>query len=252
MWHKIIAQLRWKKYEWLARSILKPVYLEESLKSEGYYSQSGQDKWIVETLLPELHSGVFLDIGAHDGVSFSNTLYLEQKLGWTGIAVEPIPEVFDKLNSNRQCVKVNGCIGSKSGKAKFQILSGYSEMLSGLVDEYDYRHLKRIRNEEAMYGKNRQEIEVDCYKLNEMLENHQFNHIDYLSMDVEGAEYSILSTFDFDRCNVVVIGVENNYKDNRIPQLLTKKGFEFHSVVGCDDFYIKRSIETRSVASLHK
>jgi FkbM family methyltransferase len=238
---KVIAQLRRRQYEQLAQSILKPLYSKEHLKTEGYYSQNGQDKWIVETLLPDLHSGVFVDIGAHDGVSYSNTFYLEEKLGWTGIAVEPIPEVFEKLNSNRRCKKVNGCISSKSGKAKFQILSGRSEMLSGLVDEYDYRHLELIRNEEIMYSVKRQEIKVECYKLSEIFAKHQFNHIDYLSIDVEGAEYSILNSFDLERYNIQVISVENNYKDGRIPQLLVKKGFEFHSVVGHDDFYKKRT-----------
>jgi FkbM family methyltransferase len=223
----------------LAWSVPRLEFAQEKLQAEGYHSQWGQDKWIVEALLPGMESGVFVDVGAHDGVSFSNTLYLEQRLGWTGLAVEPIPEIFEKLRSNRRCAVVNGCVGSQSGKARFQVVSGYAEMLSGLIDSYDPRHLKRIESELKMYSGNRREIEVNCYTANELLEKHGIDYIDYLSIDVEGAEYSILSTLDFGRCNISVIGVENSYRDWRIPQLLKQRGFEFHAIVG-DEFYIRR------------
>lgn len=47
----------------------------DALRKSGYYSQCGQDKWLVENAFPGVRSGVFVDIGAHDGVSFSNTFY---------------------------------------------------------------------------------------------------------------------------------------------------------------------------------
>lgn len=80
------------------------------------------------------------------------------------------------------------------------------------------------------------DIEVECYNLNELLENHGIRQIDYLSIDVEGLEYKILEGMNFSRAHVSVIGVENNFLDLRTPALLTKKGFAFHSVVG-DEFY---------------
>jgi len=238
-------RIGWRLLDWkygtLALSLQRPEFGREKLRAQGYYSQYGQDKWIAETLLPGIESGVFVDVGAYDGVTFSNTLYLEERLGWTGLAVEPVPEIFEKLRRNRRCAVVNGCVASRSGKASLQVVSGYPDMLSGLVDKYDPRHRRRIGRECRIYGGECREIEVSCYRLNQLLERYGIDYVDYLSIDVEGAEYSILSTFDFGCCNISVIGVENNYKDRRIPRLLGEKGFKFHSVVG-EEFYVRRGL----------
>ena len=213
-------------------------FTQGALKDQGYSSQSGQDKWIAETLLPGTRLGVFVDIGAHDGITFSNTLYLETQLGWNGLAVEPIPEVFDRLRLNRRCAVSNLCVAAKPGKSRFQVVSGYPEMLSGIVSEYEERHVERIRRELNKYGGSVREIEVECCTLSELIAAHGITTIDYLSIDVEGAEHSILDGFDFDGCQIRVIGVENNYRDRRIPRLLMKEGFRFHSIVG-DEFYVR-------------
>lgn len=186
---------------------------------------------------------MFVDLGAHNGVMFSNTLYLEQKLGWTGLAMEPIPEIFSQLKRNRHCTVLNACVGPRTGKARFQVISGYSETLSGLIDEYDRRHAERVERELRVYGGERYEIEVHCYRLNELLDKHGIKRIDYLSIDIEGAEFSVLNSFDFADCSIAVIGVENNYKDYRIPRLLIERGFQLHSIVG-DEFYVKRKALT--------
>ena len=213
-------------------------FAQKALRDEGYSSQCGQDKWIVETVLPGLQSGVFVDIGAHDGITFSNTFFLETQLGWNGLAVEPIPEVFERLRLNRRCAVSNLCVAARSGKAPFQVVSGYAQMLSGIVSEYEGRHVERIERELKEYGGSAREIEVNCCTLNDLLAGHDIATIDYLSIDVEGAEYSILDAFDFHCCEIRVISVENNYRDRRIPRLLTKEGFRFHSIVG-DEFYVR-------------
>jgi FkbM family methyltransferase len=187
-------------------------------------------------MLPDVHDGLFVDIGAHDGVTYSNTLYLES-IGWTGLAVEPIPEIFESLRTNRKCITVHGCVAGRSGVHRFRRLTGYSEMLSGLVGTYDHRHLQRIENELRLRGGNSQEIEVNCFTLDDLLSRHGIYHVDYMNIDVEGAEFSILENFPFGNFEISVMGIENAYADYRIPRLLKKKGFEFHSVLG-DEFYV--------------
>jgi FkbM family methyltransferase len=209
------------------------------LKEEGYLSQCGQDKWLVESALPDLRKGVFVDIGAHDGVSFSNTCYLEKQLGWTGLAIEPMPDVFERLDRNRNCIKVNGCISANQETAKFRKITGYSEMLSGLVDQYDPRHLDRITREVAAYGGRVDEIEVTCYRLASLLKEHDILDVHYMNIDVEGAEYDILRSIDFDAFNVHVCGIENNYMDFRIPRLMKNNGFDMVAIIG-DEFYVKK------------
>ncbi len=233
--NRIQREINNQIYGYLVRNVEELSFPQQQLKEEGYYSQLGQDKWIVEKLFPGKQTGTFIDIGANDGITFSNTYVLE-KMGWNGIAVEPIPSVYEKLVRNRQCTTVCGCVAGKSGKERFRVIIGYSEMLSGLVNEYDSKHLKRIEGELGSYGGLYQDIEVVCYNLNELLENRSMFQVDYLSIDVEGAEYAILKSIDFNRFRISVIGVENNYADYRIPHLLRKRGFHFHSKVG-DEFY---------------
>ena len=62
-----------------------------------YYSQSGEDKIMYEKFLNKIQNGVFLEMGACDGVLYSNTLFLEKTCGWTGILIEPHPNQFEKL-----------------------------------------------------------------------------------------------------------------------------------------------------------
>jgi len=231
------------RYQRLAKNALVPFpqpleELKAVLRTEGYSSQCGQDKWVVETLLPEKEGGVFVDIGAHDGVTFSNTLYLERQKAWSGLAIEPIPIVFQRLRSNRSCCCVNACVGAESKISRFQVVEGYAEMLSGLVDSYQPEHQARIAREIGEYGGTAKEIEVQCFALNELLGKHHLNQIDYLSLDIEGGELEVLRSLDLRRFEISVIGVENNYRDYRIPEFMLKNGYVFHSVVG-DEFYVR-------------
>jgi hypothetical protein len=64
-----------------------------------YYSQIRQDRYI-DFFFSKKRNGVFVDIGANDGVTLSNTYFLEKERHWTGICIEPIPSSFEKLKAN--------------------------------------------------------------------------------------------------------------------------------------------------------
>ncbi len=203
-------------------------------KEGGYYSQAGQDRFLNEKWFKNKTNGVFVEIGAHNGISFSNTKFFEE-LGWKGICIEPIPEVFEELRNNRTCICVQGCVSDFTGKDVFLKLEGEPEMLSGLISKYDPRHLERVNKEvlTRSFGEEPQIIEVECYLLNELLEENSFFHVDYLSIDTEGGELDILKTIDFERFDIDFIGVENNYKDQKIKEFMIANGYEF--IVNPDD-----------------
>ena len=56
-----------------------------------YYSQFKQDQFLNEVLFNNKKNGFFIDIGAHDGVTISNTLFFEKQNDWKGICIEPNP-----------------------------------------------------------------------------------------------------------------------------------------------------------------
>lgn len=66
-----------------------------------WYSQAGQDQFVVETL-NEKFGGVYVEIGAYDPIEISNTYILEQGYGWSGVSFEIDPTRTDKFNQNRR------------------------------------------------------------------------------------------------------------------------------------------------------
>lgn len=208
------------------------------LRAAGFTSQYGQDSFVVERLGGR--AGVFFEVGAHDGVTFSNTCGLERRFGWTGIAVEPSPAAFALLAQNRRCTVVHGCIAATPGTARFLDIEGPAAMLSGVLAHYDPRHLARIDREMLAGGGRRREVEVPCFTLEELAAAHGMRHIDYLSIDTEGGELEILRSIDFTRLEVNLIGVENNYGDPRLCGLLAGAGFRLVARLACDEIYQHR------------
>ncbi len=211
-----------------------------------YYSQCGQDRIIYENYFWNCKSGVFVDIGAHNGITFSNSCFFEKELGWTGICVEPIPEVFAQLEANRKCTCIQGCITNHSGTQKFlRVLSPatHVEMLSGLVEKYDPIHYKRMNLELSQSGGSLQSIDVKCYLLNDVLKQNRITHVNLLSIDTEGGEFEILSSIDFSKCQVDVITVEDNYNDPRFIPFLKEKGFKFVRHIEQDLLFVNKDFK---------
>ena len=69
-----------------------------------FHSQIGQDRFLLEHFFRGRRGGVFVDIGAYDGEMFSNTLFFERSMGWTGLCVEPLPSAFAKLAATRRSI----------------------------------------------------------------------------------------------------------------------------------------------------
>lgn len=214
----------------------------ESLTFSEYYSQCGQDKFVNETFFKNCRHGVFIDIGAHNGISFSNTYFFEKELEWTGICLEPIPHVFNQLQKNRTCLCICGCISTDEHNSthSFLQISGYPEMLSGLVDKFDPKHLSRILHEIQEYSGSYKIIDVPCYNLNQILEDAGIHHVNFLSLDTEGGEFEILQNFDFSKCQVDVITVEDNYKIDPFIPFLISQGFEFITSLDQDLIFVNK------------
>lgn len=211
-----------------------------------YYSQVKQDKFANEHYFHNMRHGIFVDIGAFDGVRYSNTYFFEKYLGWRGLCIEPIPEIYEQLVKNRKAICVNGCVSAQAGKAAFLKINNNEQKddgpiwLSGLIENYDQRHVDRIEKEIEANGASKELIEVDCYVLNELLEKYALYHIDYLSLDTEGSELKILKSINYKRFKIFMIDVENNYNTPEIRQFLATKGFELVKEMAGDEFYINK------------
>ena len=183
-----------------------------------FYSQDKQDQYLETHIFKGYKNGVFMDIGAHDGKSINNTLYFEESNNWTGVNVEPIKKVYNDLVVNRpNCININCAVCNNDGISEFICNKGYTEMISGIKDTFDPRHMQRLQRENRRYGSTTEIIEVETKKLETICDSHKISHINYLSIDVEGAEFEVIKSINFDKIYIDVIAFENNYNNASIP-----------------------------------
>jgi FkbM family methyltransferase len=183
-----------------------------------FYSQDKQDEYLERNIFKGYKDGFYVDVGAHDGISINNTLYFEKYNNWTGINIEPIKSVFDKLLVNRpNSININCAVSNFDGETDFLCNHGYTEMISGIRDNFDKRHLQRLENENKKHGSFTELIKVKTLKLETIFEKQNISRVNYLSIDVEGAEYDVVNSINFDKVFIDVIGFENNYSDCSIP-----------------------------------
>lgn len=193
-----------------------------------FHSQYKQDEFLEQNIFKGYKNGFFMDIGAHDGVSLNNTLYFEKYNNWKGINVEPIKTVYDNLVINRpNSINLNCAVCNNDGTAEFICNTGYTEMLSGLKTNFDPRHFQRLERENNQMGSTTDVITVNTKKIETICDENNINHIHYLSVDVEGAEFEVIKSINFDKVFIDIIGFENNYADVSQPiiQYLENKNY---------------------------
>lgn len=204
-----------------------------------FYSQYKQDEWLYNNHFKNKKNGFFLEIGADDGVDKSNTKFFEE-LGWDGMCIEASPKRFKLLEKNRTCICENYAVSDSVGEVEFMDISGWGKGLSGIVDSYDEKHKKRIEQEIKNPKNNgREVIKVKTELLNNLLDKHNINEIDFCTIDIEGGEYDILKTIDFEKYDINIIIVENNYNDSEVNNLLISKGYKKIHKLTIDDVYMK-------------
>jgi FkbM family methyltransferase len=231
----------WVRY-WLSidqESRLKTLRLLPDSKS-----QLGQDLLAANIVSPSLHKApFFVEFGATNGITLSNTWLLEKKLGWQGILVEPAKVWHQDLRHNRNCIIDNRCLTAASGGvASFSEVNG-----GGLTAEYStLTALANGPKETKAHQLNGNFInyDVDCISLTDLLDSHSApRNIDYMSVDTEGSEFEILNAFDFQRYKVKLLTIEHNFLPEKrlaIKQLMSRNGYRqiLPEASMWDDWYI--------------
>jgi FkbM family methyltransferase len=209
------------------------------LHCHEYKSQYDQDRFVNEHFFHDKQGGFFLDIGAHDGQTGSNSYFFEKELGWEGICFEPLPHLFAQLRECRACACVNACVSASQGLLPFLHVDSCDEQLSGLAGTYDQRALNAVMYDISQLGGAIKMLQLPSVRLMAILEQHGITHVDFLSLDTEGSELEILKTIDFSKIIIDVITVENNYNETFIYDFLIEQGFKFVVRIGVDDLYVR-------------
>lgn len=183
-------------------------------------------------------SGFFIDVGAHNGITWSNSVALKEFLNWNGLCIEANPKVFNELQKNRPndiCLNIGSA--DSDGEMLFWKISGYAEMLSGFYDDYDQLHIDRINKEIGIYGGDIEKINISVEKLETTLSNHNINKIDYLSIDVEGAELRVLKGLNLNKNRPTLISIEDNGYTKEPHEYLLNNKYNFLQRIAGDCFY---------------
>lgn len=205
-----------------------------------FFSQYGQDEYLYDNFFKGLRGGFFIDIGASDGITISNTYFFEKYMGWDGICVEPRRAIQDLLRKNRTCKIEDVCISDTEEEVDFLEICGYGQGLSGIKKKYDPRHVDRIRDDLDAHKESTSETKkVKCITFSSLLEKYNVTKVDYMNIDVEGAELDIIKTIDFSKVNIKTLTIENNYEDVKINELMKSNGYTLKKRLGVDDVYVK-------------
>lgn len=211
------------------KSRLKDIIMSTD-KVSIFKSQKGQDAWVIEEVLPLQKNGFFLDVGAGDGIIHSNTYALEKLFGWNGICIEPNPMFLQSLQMTRNCAICNSVISDKREKVKFRTDNG---CLGGIVAE-DTDNSVRIRGNQLLGA----EINVfNALPLTEVLDRYNApSVIDYLSLDVEGAEERVMMGLDLEKYRFKCMTIER--PNPNVNKILVDAGYVFVKNHRFDAFYV--------------
>jgi FkbM family methyltransferase len=202
-----------------------------------YYSQFGQDKWLFENHFKDKKDGTFLEIGADDGIDKSNTKLFED-LGWTGMCIEPSPKRFKLLEMNRTCVCENYAISDSVGEIEFLDISGWGKGLSGITSKYNDDHLQRIKSEvKHPENEGHEVIKVNTTTIENLLNKHGIQRVNFCSIDTEGCEYDIIKSINFKNVTIDVFLIENNYNNSNVEKHLLNNNYKHIHKLTIDDVY---------------
>jgi FkbM family methyltransferase len=226
----VMVGIKYKTYQLLFelrdREALKAA-IRQVLGLQKTYAEKQQDLWIVLSVVPGKRDGYYVDVGSGDGEFVSNTKLLDD-MGWKGVCIDPFPTNM----SSRTCQLFRQPVFSVSGKKVSFRAAG---MLGGITETLGAGSGEPAVQKAPL-------VDFSTATLDEILEKaHAPRHIDFMSIDIEGAEYEALRGLSLDKYEVQAFDIEHNNEEPKrqlIRQLLETNGYTLVRSWYRDDFYV--------------
>ncbi|XP_037783946.1 protein Star-like [Penaeus monodon] len=214
--------------------------------SQEFILEYVEDMFGDELVYPRL----FLEAGAYDGEFLSNTLNLEYEFKWQGILVEANPVFFERLlKKHRKSWAINACLNTKPYPSREAFMMGAEDPkdvnnnLYGEIFPEIEHHISLGSSRLAQFDDNVTQMEgrteVQCIPLYTIVRAMGITHIDFLSLDVEGAELGILDTVPWDKLSFTVMAIESKHPNQLIP-FLDEKGYQHIKSREADHIFISK------------
>jgi FkbM family methyltransferase len=207
---------------------VRDVYSYRTGQRRGSFSQHGEDRFIFERFMQK-RSGFYVDVGASHPYRLSNT-YLLYENGWRGVTVEPIP-LLGRLHRKwrPEDILVPKAIGLAAGRLEFK------EMLPSVLSTLDTETAQNYVAE----GKAQllRSYDIDVITLNQLFRDYAGQQrVDFLSLDMEGLDGSIITSCEFNEVRPSVICIEANEQMDRAAMLAYFKTQKYNRLteMGCN------------------
>lgn len=185
----------------------------------SYHSQSNEDRQFYEKYFKNKLNGIYVELGALDGIKYSNTFLFENYLGWSGILIE---------GGYKNCIKL---MNNQNKRPRSQIICS-----AICKNEYaEFKQKSAVGGIEGELPQNwfglekKQSFTVKCSNISNILHIHKITHIDFFSLDVEGSELNVLETFDFSiyvHYWTIEFNSDKEYKNKMVRKLLLDNGYK--------------------------
>ena len=225
------------------RKLLKELKYFFKRMSGGYFSINQLDRKLEQYV--NYDNGFYVELGANDGITQSNSLYFELKRHWRGILIEPVPHNYLLCRKNRgqsNDIFCNACV--KFGYEEKYVDITYADLMTisdnldlDLVDKHE--HLKA--------GQRFLKDDHDIFRfgalaatLTSILDKANApKTIDFMSLDVEGAELEVLQGLDFDTYSFKYLLIEVRNLE-KIQMYLETFGYKLENRFSEHDYLFKK------------
>ena len=182
-------------------------------KGSTYYALDKMEKKLIKYL--DFNGGYFIEIGANNGITQSNTYYFEKVKKWRGILIEPSPNNYILCKKNRSKANkfyCNACV-SFDFKEEF-VKIAYSDLVSTPINLESDISNPFLQAQQGLTSFKEDEIPIYGAipkTMNEILtDSSSPRNIDFFSLDVEGAEIEVLKGIDYNKYKFRYILVESS------------------------------------------
>jgi FkbM family methyltransferase len=189
-------------------------YVAYSAAQEGTYLKNhygpsrysrNEEEWVIRDYFQDRRNGVFVDVGANDYKRDSNTFYLETKLGWSGIAIDPQKDFAAGYLEHRPRTRFYAFFVSDVSDTN---IAFYLAEANSLVASTDRDFTARGGGEAGATTSPTRATVVPTIRLTDLLDQAGLSGFDFLSIDVELAEPNVLAGFDINRFKPAFVCVE--------------------------------------------
>lgn len=231
----ILNKVSISEYNVFLRKIIQKV--KDETPKYQYYSQFGEDKYLNENYFKGRRGLTYLEMGAMDGVKFSNTKFFEDYLGWSGILIEPHPNNFYLLEQQRPYNKLfNHLVSDKEEEVEFIYTNSHHSSVSCIKEtmpkDHDTNYFNTVETKS---------LKMIPTKMDKIFKDAKVEHIDLFILDVEGHELNVLKTINFEEISIglfMIENLENNENDKECKRILEENGFEFKERYEINDIYV--------------